>query len=171
MVNPTNPKTAVALGTIAGFGVGGVLVPPSTIAITVCSDRLIATTVALSLSIRVIGGSIGYTIYFNIFGEKLKKVLPTYIAGAIVKAGLPESDVMGFVGTFLTDPMSIMSAPGATPAIIAAATRGSQDAYSYALKYVWYTSVAFGVVAIVAACFLGNNRKYLTDRVAAKIRN
>ncbi|KAH6715893.1 putative major facilitator superfamily transporter [Leptodontidium sp. MPI-SDFR-AT-0119] len=171
VVNPTNPKTAVALGTIAGFGVGGVLVPPSTIAITVCSDRLIATTVALSLSIRVIGGSIGYTIYFNIFGEKLKKVLPTYVAGAVVKAGLPESDVMGFVGTFLTDPMSIMSAPGATPAIIAAATRGSQDAYSYALKYVWYTSVAFGVVAIVAACFLGNNRKYLTDRVAAKIRN
>jgi hypothetical protein len=50
----------VALGTIAGFGVGGVLVPPSTIAITVCPDRLIATTVALSLSIRVIGGSIGY---------------------------------------------------------------------------------------------------------------
>ena len=26
-------------------------------------------------------------------------------------------------------------------------------------------------VAIVAAAFLGNNRKYLTDRVAAKIRN
>ncbi|KAG4441501.1 hypothetical protein IFR05_003028 [Cadophora sp. M221] len=171
VVNPTNPKTAVALGTIAGFGVGGVLVPPSTIAITVCSDRLIATTVALSLSIRVIGGSIGYTIYFNIFGEKLKKVLPTYVAGAVTKAGLPESDVMAFVGTFLTDPMSIVSVPGATPAIIAAATRGSQDAYSYALRYVWYTSIAFGVVAIVAACFLGNNRKYLTDRVAAKIRN
>ncbi|KAK0111563.1 hypothetical protein ONS95_001914 [Cadophora gregata] len=171
VVNPTNPKTAVALGTIAGFGVGGVLVPPSTIALTVCPDSLIATTVALSLSIRVIGGSIGYTIYFNIFSEKLTKALPTYVAGAVAKAGLPEADIMTFVGTFLTDPTSIMSVPGASPAIVAAATRASQEAYSYALKYVWYTSIAFGVVAIVAACFLGNNRKYLTDRVAAKIRN
>ncbi|PVH69030.1 MFS general substrate transporter [Cadophora sp. DSE1049] len=171
VVNPTNPKTAVALGTIAGFGVGGVLVPPSTIALTVCPDSLIATTVALSLSIRVIGGSIGYTIYFNIFSEKLTNALPTYVANAVAAAGLPQADTMAFVGTFLTDPMSIMGVPGATPAIVAAATRGSQEAYSYALRFVWYTSIAFGVVAIVAACFLGNNRKYLTDRVAAKIRN
>ncbi|KAH7386393.1 putative major facilitator superfamily transporter [Cadophora sp. MPI-SDFR-AT-0126] len=171
VVNPTNPKIAVALGTIAGFGVGGVLVPPSTIALTVCPDSLIATTVALSLSIRVIGGSIGYTIYFNIFSDKLTKALPTYVANAVAAAGLPQADIMAFVGTFLTDPTSIMNVHGATPAIVAAATRGSQEAYSYALRYVWYTSIAFGVVAIVAACFLGNNRKYLTGRVAAKIRD
>jgi hypothetical protein len=34
-VTPDTPKTFVALGTIAIFGVGGVLVPPATIAITV----------------------------------------------------------------------------------------------------------------------------------------
>jgi translation elongation factor EF-1beta len=33
------------------------------------------------------------------------------------------------------------------------------------------TSIAFGLVAIIAAGFLGGNRKYLTDRAAAKIRN
>jgi hypothetical protein len=37
------------------------------------------------------------------------------------------------------------------------------------LSFVWYTSIAFGVVSIIAAAFLGNNRKYLTNRVAAKI--
>ena len=170
-MTPTNPRTAVALGTIAGFGVGGVLVPPSTIAITVCPDRLIATTVALSLSIRVIGGSIGYTIYYNIFAEKLGKVLPGNVAKAALGAGLPVSDATSFVTTFLTAPGSITSAPGVTPKIIAAATRATQDSYAYALSFVWYTSIAFGVVAIIAAGFLGNNRKYLTDRVAAKIRN
>jgi hypothetical protein len=170
VVTPTNPRTAVALGTIAGFGVGGVLVPPSTIAITVCPDRLIATTVALSLSIRVIGGSIGYTIYYNIFAEKLGKALPGNIAKAAVAAGLPVSDATSFVTTFLTTPGRITSVPGVTPKILAAATRASQDSYAYALSFVWYTSIAFGVVAIIAAGFLGNNRKYLTDRVAAKIR-
>lgn len=34
-LTPENPKTAVALGTICGFGVGGVLLPAATIAITV----------------------------------------------------------------------------------------------------------------------------------------
>ena len=86
-------------------------------------------------------------------------------------AGLPAADAMTFVGTFLTAPISVGTLPGVTPAVVAAATLGSQEAYAYALKYVWYTSIAFGVVAIVAAAFLGNNRKYLTDRVAAKIRN
>lgn len=170
VVTPTNPRTAVALGTIAGFGVGGVLVPPSTVAITVCPDRLIATTVALSLSIRVIGGSIGYTIYYNIFAEKLGKALPENVAKAAVAAGLPASDTMKFVTAFLTAPGSIMTVPGVTPGVVAAAIRGSQDSFAYALSFVWYTSIAFGVVAIIAAGFLGNNRKYLTDRVAAKIR-
>lgn len=170
MVKPTNPQVAVALGTIAGFGVGGVLVPPTTVAITVCSDRLIATTVALSLSIRVIGGSIGYTIYYNIFADKLGKALPETVATAVVTAGLPSSDALKFVTIFLTAPGSIMTAPGATPAIVAAAIRGSQDAYASALSFVWYTSIPFGVISIIAAAFLGNNRKYLTDRVAAKVR-
>lgn len=170
VVTPTNPRLAVALGTIAGFGVGGVLVPPSTIAITVCPDRLIATTVALSLSIRVIGGSIGYSIYYNIFAEKLSKVLPENVAKAAVAAGLPVSDATKFVTSFLTAPGSIMTVPGVTPEVVAAATRGAQDSYAYALSFVWYTSIAFGLVAIIAAGFLGNNRKYLTDRVAAKIR-
>lgn len=48
---------------MAGFGVGGVLVPAATIAITVTPDTTIATCVALSLAIRTIGGSIGYAIY------------------------------------------------------------------------------------------------------------
>ena len=60
--NPTNPKTTVALGTIAGFGVGGVLVPAATLATSACPDELIATCVALSLSIRNLGSSIGYAI-------------------------------------------------------------------------------------------------------------
>lgn len=169
-VTPDNPKFAVAIGTIAGFGVGGVLVPPATLAITVTPDHLIATTVALNLSIRVIGGSIGYAIYYNIFVEKLTGALPTYIGTAAAEAGLPVADIVAFVTALLTDPTSVTSVPGVTTNVLAAANRASQEAYAYALKYVWYTSIAFGAVAIVAACFLGNNRKYLTDRVAARIR-
>lgn len=57
-----------------------------------------------------------------------------------------------------------------TTAIIAAAARATQEAYAYSLTFVWYTSIAFGCVSIIAACLLGNNRKFLTNRIAARIR-
>lgn len=57
---PDTPKLAVAMGTISGFGVGGVLVPSATVALICVPDAFLATTAALSLSIRTLGGSIGY---------------------------------------------------------------------------------------------------------------
>jgi MFS family permease len=55
---------------IAGLGIGGILVPASIITTIVCPDDLIATVSALTLAIRVVGGSIGYAIYYNVFYNK-----------------------------------------------------------------------------------------------------
>lgn len=55
------------MSTIAGFGVGGVLIPANTILMHVCPDAFIATTSALALPVRFVGGSVGNTIYFAIF--------------------------------------------------------------------------------------------------------
>jgi bacteriorhodopsin len=41
-----------------------------------------------------------------------------------------------------------------------------QLAYAASYKYVYYTSIAFGAISIVAACFLGNIDKYMDDHVA-----
>ena len=171
--NPGNPKTTVALSTIGTFGVGGVLVPAATIAITVCPDELIATTVAITLSIRVIGGSIGYAIYDNIFMTKLKNKLPTYIALYAVKAGLPLTSAKEFVELFVKAPQQLATAKirGLTPAVIQAATLGSRTAYADSLKDVWYTSIAFGLLSIICCIFLGNNSKFITNRIAANIRH
>jgi hypothetical protein len=166
---PDTPNLAIAFGTIVGFGIGGVLVPAATIAITVTPDAFIATTVALSLSIRVIGGSIGYAIYYNIFVGKLNKKLPLYIAQYAIRAGLPVASAEDFVIAVLTAPKKVADVLGVTPAVIEAATIGSQWAYSDSLAYVWYTSIAFGTLACIACLFLGNVRPYLTHRVAAHL--
>lgn len=120
---------AVALGTIAGFGVGGVYIPAATIALTASPDSLLATTGALSLSVRTIGGSIGYTIYFNVFSTRLAKRLPTALATAAAGAGLAMSEVPAFVKAFAAAPATAMNVPGVTPSILAAATRASRDSY------------------------------------------
>lgn len=139
VMTPENEKLVVALGSIASLGVGGVLVPAATVAMLVCPDALITTAAALSLSIRTVGGSIGYSIYYNIFATKLEKNLPVYVAEYAVKAGLPITSATQFVTLFLTNPKALATTPipGMTPAVIAGATKGTQWAFSQSLKYVW----------------------------------
>ncbi|SMQ47638.1 unnamed protein product [Zymoseptoria tritici ST99CH_3D7] len=168
---PDNARQTVALGTIGGFGVGGVLVPAQTIAMTACPDHLIGTVVSLALAIRVIGGSIGYSIYFNIFKNKLTAALPTYIAGKAVAPGLPATSAVQFVTAFLTAPATAAKVEGVTAQVIAAAGRGAQEANAHAFYYVWVTSIAFGLVSVLLCMALPSNYKFLTNRVAAHIKH
>ncbi|KAK5090250.1 hypothetical protein LTR05_000421 [Lithohypha guttulata] len=169
-VTPETPKLAVGLGTMAGFGVGGVLVPAATIAITVTPDTTIATCVALSLAIRTIGGSIGYAIYYNVFVNRLTPRLPAYVGAYAVEAGLPVASATEFVTVLLTDPSKIAAVPGVTAEIIQAGAMGSRWAYAESLRNVWLVSIAFGGCAIVACIFLGNISKYMTNRIAAHVK-
>jgi hypothetical protein len=41
-----------------------------------------------------------------------------------------------------------------------------QEAYAASYKYVYYTSTAFGAIAIIAAVFLGDISPYMDDHVA-----
>jgi hypothetical protein len=166
---PDNPKLTVALGSLAAFGVGGVLVPAASVAMIVTPDALITTAAALSLSIRTVGGTIGYSIYYNIFATKLAKRLPLNVAAFALAAGLPETSLEQFVGAFFAAPETLASVPGVTPAVIAGATKGTQWAYSESLKVVWLTSIAFGSMAIVCCILLPSTKKYQTNRVAVQI--
>jgi hypothetical protein len=136
-VTPNNEMTVIALGTISGIGLGGLIVPSATVAMIAAPDALITTCAALSLSVRAVGGSIGYSIYYNIFANKLTTRLPLSVAEFAIKAGLPVADAKLFVGTFLTTPEKIAEVPGVTPEIIAAALQGTKWAYSYSLSFVW----------------------------------
>ncbi|OQV07082.1 hypothetical protein CLAIMM_11566 [Cladophialophora immunda] len=168
-VTPDTPGRLYGFAVLSGIGIGGVLVPAATIAITVAPDELIATCVALSLSIRVVGGSIGYSIYYNIFYHKLAAQLPIEVAEAAIQAGLPIASAKAFVEAFILDPAAAAEIPGVTPAVLEAAAIGTRWGYAYALKFVWYTSIAFGVCATIACLFLGNIKKYMTNRIAAQI--
>lgn len=166
---PDNAKLTVALGTIAGFGVGGILVPSATVALICVPDDLLATAAALSLSIRTIGGSIGYTIYFSIFSNKLATILPEKVGQYAVAAGLSPDDATAFVTAFLTTPGLIADAPGYSPSVAAAATVGSRWAYAESLKYVWLTSMAFGVLAILSCTAIPSIKAFQTNRIAVTL--
>lgn len=167
---PDTPGMYVAFGTIAGFGVGGVLVPTGAIALICTPDALIASVVALGLSIRVVGGSIGNAVYFNVFYQKIDVNLPKKLIEASLSAGLPSTSLIPFLTAITEGDMATAAGlPGVTPAVLEAVTRGSRWAYAESLKYVWLVSLAFGAVAIVSSLFVSNIRKYMTNRIATNI--
>lgn len=76
-----NMKVMWIILIIAGLGIGGILVPASIITTIVCPDDLIATVSALTLSIRVLGGVVGYAVYYNVFYNKFVTLAQQIIPG------------------------------------------------------------------------------------------
>jgi hypothetical protein len=95
--------------------------------------------------------------------------LPKYVAGAAIQAGLPIAEAETFVGALLQAPNMLATLPGITPAIITAGTKGAQLAYAESLRYVWWTSISFGVCAMVAALLIPDIRKFATNRIAVAL--
>jgi hypothetical protein len=139
------------------------------VALIVVPDSLLATATALTLSIRTIGGTIGFTVYYNVFVNKLDQALPAKVAEYVSEAGLPIDDIPGFVSAFLTSPSRIVGTPDYAPEIVASAQIGTKWAYAYALKYVWLCSIPFGTLAVILFCLLPSIRKYQTNRVAVAL--
>ncbi|GAB7346704.1 hypothetical protein MBLNU459_g1822t1 [Dothideomycetes sp. NU459] len=159
---------------IAGLGIGGIVVPASIITTIICPDDLIATVAALTLAIRVIGGSIGYCVYYNVFVNKFVPAA-TYWIGGTMEFGYNITDVnvikaaIELTGASLLQDIAelpgVKDVPGAYEAIVTA----GHFAYAASYKYVYYVSIAFGGVSIIAACFLGNIDQYMDDHVAVVI--
>ncbi|KAF9739472.1 trichothecene efflux pump, partial [Paraphaeosphaeria minitans] len=156
---------------LAGLGIGGIVVPASIISTIICPDDLIATVAALTLAVRVIGGSIGYCIYYNVFISKFVPAATHYIGGAMVtKLDITDTAIIGeaiaITGGSLLPALhelpGIKDVPGAYELVVYA----GQLAYAEAYQYVYYVSIAFGGVSIIAACFLGDISKYMDDHVA-----
>jgi len=155
--------------TISGLGIGGIVVPASIITTIICPDELIATVAALTLSIRVLGGAIGYTIYYNVFAEHFAIEAKSRIAKACVEVGIQSPEVIGQVigltAAGLLDP--IRQLPNVTSdEAWQSLIHAGQEAYSHAYPFVYYVSIAFGGVSIICSLFLGDIKKYMTDHVA-----
>lgn len=168
-LTPENEYQTVTLGSFAAFGLGGVIVPAATAAMIAAPDSLITTCAALSLSVRAVGGAIGYSIYYSIFSNKITEALPVQVGTYAVQAGLPADGVEAFVTAFLTVPEEATTLPGVNASIIEAATYGVRWAYAESLSFVWYTSIAFGICAMACSLAIPSTRKFETNRIAVQL--
>jgi len=171
LAKTTNLGAVYAIVTIASFGVGAVIIPSSIIAQIVCPHDLIGTITAITLSIRYLGGAIGFSAYYNIFYPKLLTSLTEKGAVKLVLAGI--SYEAPAITTLLTLGAQakygqlmdfILNGKGVIPRnqktfdiVIQACQESFVDAY----KYPYYMSIAFGGICIIAACGTQDIRKFL----------
>ncbi|GAM89682.1 hypothetical protein ANO11243_077210 [Dothideomycetidae sp. 11243] len=169
-----NLSTLWGILILAGLGIGGIVVPASIISTIVAPDDLIATVTALTLAIRVLGGSVGYCIYYNVFISKFVPILKATMLPVL----LDELKITNFTtivqaleltgASLIKDILYLPGIDGNVTAYNIIVASG-QVAFAEGYKYVYYVSIAFGSISIIAACFLGDISQYMDDHVAVVI--
>lgn len=123
-----------------------------------------------TLSIRVIGGSIGYSIYYNIFTQKFVPYATEYIGGTLVQANITSpaiiKEVIELMGASLLDDIRLVPGIAGNDALYAATVTAGQVAYAASYRYVYLASIAWGCVSIIASLFLGDISEFMDDHVA-----
>lgn len=123
-----------------------------------------------TLSIRVVGGSIGYSIYYNIFLGKFTPYATEYIGGVLVQANITSPavimEVIELTGAALPDQIKLIPGIAGNDALYDAVILAGQEAYSASYRYVYLASIAWGCVSIIASLFLGDISAFMDDHVA-----
>lgn len=167
---PDNSVYTITMATFSAFGNGALVVPALTLAFYAAPDEFVGTVGALSLSVRFLGGSIGTAIYFNVFLNQFSTNLLNYVGAAAVQNGADQALTVELVKAYASQvPGAAAMVPGATQAMVAATQYASQWAYAESLKYVWYTTIPFGVISCVCCAFLPNIRQFMTSKIAVDI--
>ncbi|KAK1758484.1 fungal trichothecene efflux pump [Echria macrotheca] len=166
-----NINTVYGLLFLAGLGVGGIVVPASMVTTYICPQDLIATITSLTITIRIIGGAVGYAVYYNVFANKLVPQLTKLVGGACVQAGITDEKMIGTIIKLTASSLTekIRTLPGVDDAAWLKIVAAGQQAFANAYPWVYFCSLAFGCVAVIASSFLGDISEFVDDRVVVPI--
>lgn len=170
--------TVYPIVTLASIAVGAVIIPCSIIAQVICPTEFIGTVTAITLSIRYIGGAIGFTVYYNVFYHNLKneitKVAPTafgkglsvnIISVAQVTEETTRYFTMAAQGQFKALQEAIQNEnfvlPAAKPKAYDIIISITQEAFAEAYRWPYWISIAFGGACIILSLFLKDIRQHL----------
>jgi hypothetical protein len=119
-------------------------------------------------SIRGMGGAVAQALYVSVLTNEATKQLGANVPAAAEGAGLsPKAIPAVFAG--LTSG-SFDAVPGITPKIEAAIGGAVVESYTSAFRMVFYATIPFSVLLVVAACFVPDMDKYLHNNVAKKLQ-
>lgn len=171
-IQPNDSTNAIVFAGLAGLGMGGPLVLIVAGVQLSTPHHLIATATAVTTSSRAVSATIFTAIYGATLSTRLSKDIPSYVAAAAAKAGLPQSSLGAFIAALAGNNLAALpSIEGVTPTIISAGVAALKQAFADAIRAVYIIAVPFGAVACVACFFLGDLKSVMNYSVDAPVED
>ncbi|KIM94667.1 hypothetical protein OIDMADRAFT_135585 [Oidiodendron maius Zn] len=119
---------------------------------------------------RSAGGSVGNAVFSTILNSIINKQLGTRIAEAAIANGFSPSQLSALIPAVIENAVGVPDAfaniPSATPAVIEVTAQAFRDAYAYAFRKVFLSTIPFGVIGLLAAWFVKDPSHLLNNDVA-----
>jgi hypothetical protein len=134
------------------------------------SQAEIGTASGVAGSVRTTVSTVATTIYTVILSNRLAHTIPNEVVPKLIEAGLPPSSVSAFLSAIsVGTPEAFSKVAGLTSAIEAVGVTAYKVASSHAYQTVFYSTIAFSVLALICAFFTPNVDELMTGRVVATV--
>ena len=164
--------TVYPIITMASIGVGAVIIPCSLVAQITCPTDLIGTITAITLSIRYIGGAVGFAAFYNVFFHKYYELANEIAAPRVASAEIT-LDFFELIATVSLGSNAeygklqelIATSPSISNRDVAYQTILDATMYTFAIAYKWpyWISIAFGSVCIICSFFLRDITPFMKE--------
>ncbi|KAM0750503.1 MFS general substrate transporter [Meredithblackwellia eburnea MCA 4105] len=156
-----NGNMGTAFNALGGIGFSAPLILLLTMVQLSTPPLFIGIASALTISVRTLGGTVGYAIADAIYGSLTNTQVPAAIAKEAVSRGFNPANLTALI-TALLSGQGISAVPGITPEIIAACGSAAANVEAHGYRIVWYAFLPGSVLAAVG-CALFRNPKERMD--------
>jgi len=140
--------------------------------ISIQDQAEIGTAVGIAGSIRSVISTVASAVYTVILTNRLAKTIPEEVPPKLIAAGLPSTSVASFLSAVsVGTPAAFSKVPGLTGAIEATGITAYKVASSHAYQTVFYSTLAFSLIAILMAALSPNVEDQMTDTVVATLHH
>jgi len=132
--------------------------------------RYLGLATGLIGTFRSMGGSVGNAVFNAVLQGVVRKELAATIASAALAKGFDPSNLETLIPATINAAVGVPDAfaavPGIIPAVEEAALQAFRHVYGRAFRMVFFSTIPFGVMAIIFACFIRDPSVYLTNHTA-----
>lgn len=131
----------------------------------------LGVAVGLLGTFRSMGGSVGNAIFSTILRTEAAKEIPKQIIGAATTNGYTGDlskliSAVTMAGVGVLEPLTSLHL---SPTTEAATLAAFHSAYAASFRIVFYSTIPFGIVALVAAVFIKDASKYMTNHTQVRL--